>query len=142
VTSTYQIANGDIVLNRATGQVSMVSDLVKAKQDVRENILIDIQTDNGFGAGLTEMIGDLPSDEITPGTINFNFGYRVQRAFQRMIQLQRSYQFGQRTALELINKILFIRAEPSKTDPTLYRFLIRLQTLAGARVSVGGGLAL
>jgi hypothetical protein len=141
MTSTYKILNGDISINPSNGHPDIVSDLLKIKQDVKELLLIDIQTDNGFGSSLIDMIGSLPDDDLSPGSINFHFSMKIQNAFNRLIQLQRMFQFGQRTALELIDKILLIRAEPSRTDPTLYRFLVRIKVLAGSTISLGGNLS-
>ena len=140
MTRTFRVLNGDVVLNPSNGQVSMVSDGVKLKQDLRELLLIETQTDTGFGAGLDSIIGQLPSDELSPGSINFSFGRLLRSSFQRFQSLQRTSQFGKRPLLELADKLIYVQAAPSRTDPTKFRFKVTVSSMAGTQTTLGGTL--
>jgi hypothetical protein len=142
MTKTFKVVDGDVVINRPSGQVEQVADKVKLSQDVREMLLTDTQTDNGFGAGLDSKIGLLPSDELSPGDVNFEFGLLLRTAFDQLKRLQRTFQFGQRPLNELIDRILFLRASPDRQDPTLYRFRVLLSNLADEVVRLGGSINL
>jgi len=131
-----------VVINQANGRVVTVTNHDKLRQDVRELLSIDTQDDTGFGAGLDSMIGQLPSDEMSPGSVNFSFGMLLRSAFSRFQQLQRAFQFGSRSLQELVNRILFAQAAPSKTNPTQYVFSVAIQSMAGKVVKSGGNIQL
>ena len=141
MTTTFRVVNGDVSFGAGSGQPEMISDRVKLNQDVRELILIDTQSDTGFGANLDRMIGKMPSDELSPASINWSFSSQVQNAIERFMVLQRRYLFGQRPQTELLAKIDYMQAAPDRVNPTLWRFLVILRTLAGQNLRAGGTLA-
>lgn len=138
MTTTLKVYNGDVLLNQSNGQYEFMSDKVKLSQDVRCLLLIEPQTDNGFGAGLDSMIGELPSDELGPDNINFELGFRLRSAFKQMKSLQRLVQFGQRPLNELVDRIILVRASPDRIDRTMYRFIVSISNLANQVVRLGG----
>jgi len=131
MTQTFRINNGDIDFG-VTGQIKMIADYDKARQDVGE--MLSIQETDNFGGGLVGLIGKVDQVDSLRGII-----YRqIVGGVNGMIRLQRSRQRAQRPNEEMIDSIQLLLVAVSESDPTSYTFQLQLKTLATVALTLSG----
>ena len=137
MTQTFQVVNGDWVLDKRVGRPKLVVGRAKLSQDVGENLSIATQP-NGFGAGLDDVIGQ----DIDPA----GFKIEVQRSIRDSIvtiqRLQDRYLASKRLASERIAGISLLTVSSVRVggadDKTGFAFTLRIRPVAGEAVTVSG----
>jgi len=130
---TFLIKDGDWVVDQATGRPIMIDGKSKTRQDLGEILSIEVQ-DNGWGAGILDLIGEVPD---SPASVAFTVMERVRDAVNRWMGLQRR----QRAALtsdEVIVDLSYNQAVVDVTDPTKVVFRVGVTTRTGAEIARGG----
>jgi hypothetical protein len=135
MTTTFKIADGDIVLSRSTGQVELVEDKAKLLQDIDQHLgQIDYP-----GAALDELVATV-SDEYV---IRAELSRRVRAMVNELQKLQDRYQFRYRTRAERIFGIGKLIVMPVSMNgirqQTSYAFRLDVVSVAGgAPVTLNG----
>lgn len=129
---TLQIEDGDIIRYGTGSGYYLVSGSDKLKQDVKCILSTDIRPVTGLGCGLRHVIGQdvmnrIDSYAYYPAV--FNFRERVQQGLEKLKIAQRSYQFSQRTADELIDSIRPVQIYPSSNDPRNYNWRVDIMSI-------------
>lgn len=135
MTSTFQIANGDWVLNASNGRPDLVSDKVKLRQDIQEMLTIDRQS-NGFGCSLSTIIGK--SDD--PFAVRSMMQSNIRAGVAKLMQLQQ-YQLAQRPLNERVARIAQLIVSPTSMGggqvPTGFAFQLSVMTQDQQTVAIG-----
>lgn len=91
MTTTFQVAGGDVVMDARTGRPKLLSGRVKLRQDVGEMLGVERLRD-GFGAGLVELVGRVSS----PFALQAEVARRVREGVAAMQALQRRFHWSER----------------------------------------------
>lgn len=134
MTVTFQITNGDVTIG-SSGQPNTIADNVKLRQDVQENLAIEIQA-NGFGAGLESLIGVLTDEYAMRSEIN----QRVRKSIVAMQNLQDRYHRAQRPLNERIARVEQIIVTSVGDKKTTFLFKVDVRTVANTTETSTGGL--
>lgn len=136
MTVTLLIVNGNTVVSRATGRPMTVQDKPKLEQDINRLLSIARQS-NGEGADLDALMGPIPS---SPFALSSKVQRNVRQAITVLQAIQTQYQFGSRSAAELLQKIAQMFVFPAANDNgdqsrTSYYLRVDTQSAAGALIS-------
>lgn len=123
---TFMVQNGDVVIDQATGRPIMVTERDKTRQDLGELLAIEIQ-DNGFGAGIIGLVGDVPRN---PYDLAFRIMSAVTSAVNRWIVLLRE-QRANRSDEEIVTRTSFNQAKVDEETRTKVNFRVDVETRAG-----------
>lgn len=118
MTTTFQVLRGDVVVNRSSGQPTLVADGVKLRQDLRVALATGARRDN-VGAGLEDVINGRAT---VPSAVQREITRRVQVMVQQMQSLQALYNRDQRPREELLLRLSNITVTNLADDPTAYQF--------------------
>lgn len=118
MTATFKVTNGDVVINRSSGQPELVRRDTKLRQDLRIALATSARADN-VGAGI--------EDVLTGQAATAQF---VQRAIQRRVRnmvaaiqdLQDRWQRNQRSREERLLRAQTIQVSTTAQDPTAFIF--------------------
>jgi hypothetical protein len=142
MSTTWKIVDGDLVRDVSNSAYVNVTDSDKCKQDVQMNLSTDIRNSTGIGCGLDSCIGldaESPASAFSFAPIAFDFQMKVQTGMNRLIAAQRKYQYGRRTAKELIDSIDAVQIWPIRDDPRNFKWRLGILTVDGREsFSVGG----
>ncbi|APU88896.1 hypothetical protein Rctr197k_077 [Virus Rctr197k] len=134
---TFQVTNGDWVLDRRVGRPVMVSGRAKLQQDIREDLSIATQP-NGFGAGLDDLVGL----DIDPAGFKIEVQRRVRDSVTALQRLQDRYLSSQRSAQERvagISKLTVSSVSSGGGDTrTGYTFQLGVRPVAGEILVASG----
>ena len=131
MTQILQIENGDIQY-QVSGDLKMVADHIKVRQDVGEMLVIDEL--EGFGASLSQIIGRVDQVDFIRGEI-----YRqIIAGVDNLIRLQRGKQRSQRPINELIDSIVSLQVVVTDGDPTSFVFQLELKTVSQELLLLSG----
>jgi len=83
MSKTFQITNGDVLLDDRNGRPIEVEGRLKTRQDIGEMLSIETKYD-GFGAGLIELIG------IVIPLGGFALRAEIQRRIQNAVAVRQS----------------------------------------------------
>lgn len=141
MTTTYEILDGDWVMDASTGRPRTVADGTKLSQDLLELFAVNPQP-NGFGAGLDAIIGTVPA---SPVAFALNVQLLILRGVDRLVQLQRR-QFVQRPATERIVRVRSFSATPfvprgapsTAVDPTALYVTLDVATASNEAAGISG----
>lgn len=146
MTSTFKLdtSTGDFVDDEATGQLTLVTDTDKLRQDVLQCITMPT-VDDGTGAGLDQVIG-VVDDTFS---IRQKITSRLSSALQSLKQRQRTRQYSQRTRKELVSALSAVAVMPLNLGPLstskttyLYRVTVTSVDAASPSASVSGSIVI
>ena len=129
---TFSIENGDLVRNPATGRYDELSDKYKLDQDVRMVLSTDTRDSTGVGCGLDDVIGKDVADPVSAylsAPIMFHFQMLVRNGLERLRRAQRTSQYSQRTAAELIYDFSPVSITLDKKDPRNVLWTVYIYTV-------------
>lgn len=130
---TLKITNGDVVEND-DGQFATISGIDCTKQCIAESLMIETQP-NGFGAGLTSLVGRVPTDELAMQMLVNN---NVGRNFNNMRILQKLPDRVPQVANEIISSSTVISLQRDQTNPRRYAYKVKIVTEAGVGLVASG----
>lgn len=138
-TQTYQIRNGNVVINKANGRPVMIDKLAKARQDVARLLALD----RPWGAGLDRHIGTVPESAYS---LSAAVQQDIRQAMDALQQVQSQYQRGQRDLEEMIAYIARMYVWPARfkaegeASKTAYVLRLDVVTIAGATIKTSNTL--
>lgn len=117
MSTTYQVSNGDIFINRDTGRLVEVTGIEKLGQDLASALLLEYDAERDFGSELMTL-------EIPTGTASKGFvSQLVSEAVSRLEAYQRDDLYA--TSDEIINSIDAIRvAFDANSHSQAYFYLV------------------
>lgn len=124
---TFLVRNGDVSISAASGRPNTLSGSAKLRQDLKEFFEIGV-TPDGFGAGLTELVGIVKFDTATFLSIAYNSIFQGLAQFR---DLQRADFSTVRLDDELISTFNGIKVAQDPRDPTVILFTANINTVAG-----------
>lgn len=137
MTQTFQVSNGDWVLDKRTGRPTLISGRTKLRQDIRELLSIETQP-NGFGAGLDDLIGQ----DVDPAGFKTEVQRAIRNAVLAMQRLQDQFLASRRAASERVAAISSLTVSAVNlgggTTKTGYSFRLTVRPVAGEAVTVAG----
>jgi len=137
MTQTFQVSNGDWVLDKRTGRPVLISGRTKLRQDIRELLSIETQP-NGFGAGLDGLIGQ----DVDPVGFKTEVQRSIRNAVLAMQRLQDQFLASRRTASERVAAISKLTVSAVNlgggTTKTGYSFQLTVRPVAGEAIAVAG----
>ena len=133
MSTTLQMTNGDLAINAASGQPLMLTGRDALKQAISENLTIST-LQNGFGAGINNLVGIVPIDSVT---FNIMINQRLRSSVNAMISLQSTTDVT-RTTDELLTGISYLDVAVSPTDPRVYFYYLNVSTVAGPSINASG----
>jgi len=132
---TLQIKNGDYVRSLSTGLYKKVTGKAKTEQDCKMTLSTDVRDIGGIGCGLDSAVG-LDQNNPSAATLNvpvmLDFQLLVRNGLERLRRAQRTYQFSQRTAEELIYDFSPVQFWPDLADGRIIRWKLEIITVSGA----------
>jgi hypothetical protein len=135
MTRTLKIVNGDVAVSAASGRLTSIEDLDKARQTVSRMLGLDAPN----GAGINEVIGTVPDSEFALSTA---VQRNIRGEFSRVVELQTRAQIGDRTLAERLISIASIFVVPAKfgsgSSKTGYALRVDALTASGVTISAGG----
>lgn len=117
MSTTFEVNDGDVVMNRTTGQPDLVSGRAKLRQDLRIALSTSAQQGN-VGAGLEDVINGVAAD---PGLVGRLVEQRVRRMVDEIQRLQSRFRRIDRPLDERLERLRRVYAAPDANDPTSYR---------------------
>ena len=115
---TFKIVAGDISLDEY-GRTEMITGEDKLVQDVLESLMVATNRD-GYGAGLSDMIGTIPVGNIPAGVI-----LKIMQALEYYRGIQSTqYDVSQAEKLVKLKNVTSERVHPGHTD---YAFKVYIQ---------------
>lgn len=137
MTRTFKVANGDWVLDRRTGQPTMLSGQTKLRQDIQENLTIAVQR-NGFGAGLDTYLGK----DVDPIAFRIEMTRVIRASITTLQRLQDRYLRRYRTSSERISNVTSLTVTNATINgaesKVSYAFRLVVKPVAGESVTVAG----
>lgn len=137
MTQTFQVANGDWVIDRRTGRPTLISDRPKLRQDLHECLTVETQP-NGFGAGLDGLIGQ----DIDPAGFRIDVQKSIRSAVVAMQRLQDQFLASKRNVEERIAGISALSVSGVNlgggTARTGYAFRLAVRPVAGETITIAG----
>ncbi len=134
MSQTFLIKNGDVTLNAMSGRPNMITGRDALRQDILEDLSINT-LQNGFGAGITSLVGFVPFDPAP-------FTMAIDRSIRNSINVMRALQRGQisisRPLSEQIKGVSFLRVFQDTRDPRVYLYYVNVETMAGPQLQVSG----
>jgi len=134
MTTTFTIANGDILINDATGRPHTVADNTKLSQDIKEVLSTEARRDN-IGAGLEDVINGSASDTYR---VRSSITRRVDAAINNMQSLQNRIQAIHRPSSEMIAAVTQLQVAPLEGSSTDYTFRVVIRTRSGVQITQAG----
>jgi len=134
MTWTHKIVDGDVARNRATGRYVQVTRKAKVEQDVVCTLSTNVRVSNGQGCGVDAAVGEDQKDPISAYSfipLLFDFQTLISGGMERLRRAQRSKQFSQRTADELIYEFSPVQLWPDLQDTRNIRWKINVNTVDG-----------
>ena len=132
MTYTYEISNGDLVRNQATGVYNRIQRKDKVWQDVEMTLSTDVRTGSRIGCGLDAAVGKdqfSASASYSPTPVMFEFQTLIASGLERLRRAQRQYQFSQRTADELIYDFSPVQMWQDLSDMRTIRWKVNVNTV-------------
>ena len=142
MTMTFEIANGDVVLDIQNGQPKEVTGNIKTRQDLKEVLSIETKYD-GFGAGLVDIVGTLMP--LGGFSLRAEITRRIRGTISVMQSLQNEFQRRYRTDDEIIYglakvQVVAVRDNTGALSRTDTSFTVEVLTLEGAQTLVVAGV--
>ena len=142
--TTFQINNGDVTINQASGTPVLIGNPIgsddhsaaeaKDRQDLLGGLSIS-RVISGAGAGVEELIG--ATDELGPDSVSMLLGQRIRDMFSAIINLQIARP-GIRPSDEQFSKIIALQVFQDADVATSYRFRVSVLTIAGTTTGLSG----
>jgi len=142
MTMTFEIANGDVVLDTQNGQPKEVTGKVKTRQDLKEVLSIETKYD-GFGAGLDDIVGTMMP--LGGFSLRAEITRKIRGTIAVMQSLQNQFQRQYRTNDEIIYgvanlQVVAVRDNTGALSKTDSSFSVDILTLEGAETLVVAGV--
>ena len=118
MTTTFLITQGDVTINRSSGQPTLTSDGNKIRQDLRIALGTAAQLDN-VGAGLEDVIN---GKAATPSFVQRDIQRRVRFMTSAIQRLQDQFNRTERPANERLLRLATIQVSTVAGDPTAFYF--------------------
>jgi hypothetical protein len=134
MSKTFLIRNGDVVMSSASGQPIEIADNAKLKQDLQENFTI-AKRPSGFGAGLEELVGFAPDNELE---FKVDIFEALEESIEAMKSLQQEFNFNARPNDELISSVGYLNVDLLAGSKTDYLIRIDVNTVDGDTITLGG----
>ena len=136
MTTTFEISNGDVVIDRNNGQPALIADGLKLKQDLRIALGTEARAEN-VGAGLEDTI---KGRATTPSLMENAIERNLEQSATMMETLQTQFQRTERPAEEQLVRLAAVQVTTNVEDPTAYYFKAEYITARG-RVQLAGRIA-
>jgi hypothetical protein len=139
MSTTFQVANGDVVINRSSGQARLVADETKLRQDLRMALATGSRPDN-VGAGLEDAVN---GQAATPALVTRQVSRRVRIMVSNIQDLQSRFQREQRPRGERLVRLGRLQVSQVADDPTAFYFratFITGRTGTSGSITIGGRL--
>ena len=142
MTKTFQITDGDVLLDDRNGRPIEVEGRIKARQDIDEMLSIETKYD-GFGAGLIELVGMIVP--LGGFALRAEIQRRIQNAIVVVQSLQNRYQRSKRTRDEMIYGLAGVEVVPVRDNTgalsvTDTSFKVEILTLEGSESLIVTGV--
>ena len=142
MTKTFQITDGDVLLDDRNGRPIEVEGRIKTRQDIDEMLSIETKYD-GFGAGLIELVGMIAP--LGGFALRAEIQRRIQNAIVVVQSLQNRYQRSKRTRDEMIYGLAGVEVVPVRDNTgalsvTDTSFKVEILTLAGSESLIVTGV--
>ena len=134
MSQTFLIKNGDVAISAMTGAPYMITDRDALRQDLLEDLSINTLY-NGFGAGISSLVGFVPFD---PAPFTMTVDNFIRNSVNAMKTLQQSVLSIRRPLGEQITGISFLRVFQDVTDPRVFMYYVNVTTAAGPQMQVSG----
>lgn len=118
MTTTFQIQNGDVLVDRSSGQPALVTGRAKLRQDVLNGLSMQQRADN-IGAGLEEVID---GQAATPAFVEQSLRRGIRGMVDAIQALQARFQRGSRTRDEILVRLGGLNVSRVPSDPTAFYF--------------------
>lgn len=139
MSTTFQVSNGDVVINRSSGQPRLVADESKLRQDLRGALSSEARPDN-VGAGLEDAVN---GQAATSTLVTRQISRRVRTMVSNMQDLQTRFQREQRPRGERLVRLGGLQVSQVAGDPTAFYFratFVTGRTGTSGSITVGGRL--
>lgn len=143
--TTLKVANGDFVVNGATGRPKTIGNNIgvsdkaaskeKSSQDLRGGLSIN-RIASGAGAGISELVG--VTQELGPDSTSILVSQRIRDMVLSIIKLQLR-RSNIRPVGEKFSRVSLLQVIP-KDDKTSFRFRLDVRTLANETLTQSGSL--
>lgn len=136
MSTTFEVANGDIVMDVRTGRPALVTGRDKLRQDLHVVLATEARTDN-VGAGLDDVANGQPTDEFE---VRASITTRLEVALESMARLQERWNRTTRGPEERVRGLRSVYVTSVSGSKTDYYFRLEVASADGGRTAVAGSV--